>query len=338
MILNTKRLKEINIDLVKTALKFNEFGTKNSIASATGLSVATCRNILDELLNTGEVKEIELGESTGGRPSRRFVYNDNYAYVAILYVRMEGDEKSIYCSVVNMLGLQIYEEYKQFEEISVKEIDQVLENLTNLYPKIQVFSLGVPGVVNNGVIGICDFERLCYIPLQEFLSNKFKRIVTIENDVNCASLGYYHNIQNNNPECLVYIYYPQDGRAGAGIIVNGRVLKGQSNFAGEVSYMPLGVDRDIQGSIQNESLYFAEFAAKTILSVNALVNPANVVLTGQWFTDDLIDQIKKIVSEQTPKEHIPRISYEVDIHESYIYGLKFAGIYKLSCGFEIVQN
>ena len=338
MVLNTKRLKEINVDLVKTALKFEDFSTKNSISIATGLSVATCRNILDELMKSGEVKEIELGASTGGRPSRRFVYNQNYAYVAILYTRIEGDERSIYCSVVNMLGAQIHEEYFRFDDISVKEIDEVLIIITDLYPRIQVFSLGIPGVVRNGVVGICDFEKLCHLPLREYLMEKFNRIVTIENDVNSASLGYYHKMINDNPESLVYLYYPQNGIAGAGIIVNGRVINGQSNFAGEVSYMPLGADREQQGLLQNEPDKFVQFVAKTVLAVNSLLNPARVVFSGQWFTEDLMEQIQKILTEKTPQGHIPELSYELDIHDSYIDGLKFSGIYKLSCGFEIIQK
>lgn len=338
MVLNTKRLKEINVDLVKTALKFKEFETKNSIAKATGLSVATCRNILDELVLTGEVKEIDLGASTGGRPSRRFVYNENFAYIAILYARIEGSVKSIFSSVVNMVGVATYEEYFEFEEISVKEIDQVLTKLIDLYPKIEVLSLGVPGVYQKGVIGICDFDKLSHLHLHEYLSERFHRIVTIENDVNSAALGYYHKINNDNPKSLVYIYYPQDGMAGAGIIVNGRVIKGHNNFAGEVSYMPLGVEREQQGVIQKEPDKFVQLASKTVLAVNSLLNPAKVVFIGQWFTEDLTHRIRNIVSENTPAGHIPQISYELDIHDSYVDGLKFAGIYKLSCGFEIVQK
>lgn len=338
MILNTKRLKEINMDLVKTALKFYDYGTKNSIASKTGLSVATCRNILNELVKTGEVKEIDLAESTGGRRSRRFVYNENFAYVAILYARIERNEPGIYCSVINMLGVQIYEEYFRFDDISVREIDEVLLHITDLYPKVQVFSLGIPGVVRKGVIGICDFKKLSHLPLEEYLTEKFNRIVTIENDVNSAALGYYHKGNKTNSESLVYIYYPQNGIAGAGIIVNGRVIKGFSNFAGEISFMPLGVEREQQGIIQNDPEQFTQLAVRTVLVINALLNPEKVVFTGQWFNDDLVKKIKKSVSEKSPKEHISHISYELDIHDSYIDGLKFSGIYKLSCGFEIIQK
>ncbi len=338
MVLNTKRLKDINVDLVKTALKFEDYSTKNNIASATGLSVATCRNILNELVKTGEVKEIELAESTGGRPSRRFVYNENFAFVAILYARMEGNDRSLYCSVVNMLGAQICEEYFPFDDISIIEIDSVLTKITESYPRIQVFSLGVPGVVRKGVIGICDFDKLSHLPLQEYLTEKFNRIVTIENDVNSAALGYYHKGKNTSSESLVYIYYPQNGIAGAGVIVNGRVIKGFSNFAGEISFMPLGVDREQQGFIQNDPEQFAQLAARTVLATNALLNPEKVVFTGQWFNEDLIKKIRGSVSEKFPKEHIPQISFELDIHDSYIDGLKFSGIYKLSCGFEIIQK
>lgn len=338
MIFNTSRLKQINLDLVRSVLKSEDYSTKNSLAGATGLSVASCKNILDELLQSAEVREIELASSTGGRPSRRFVYNENYAFVLLMYLRVEGTEQTIYSSLVNMLGEQVYESFEDYEQISLKEIDQTLSKLIDKYPRIRVISIGIPGIVNNGIVGSCDIKTLNNIHLVEQLSEKFDRSITLENDVNCTALGYYQRLEKENPESLVYIYYPRDGLSGAGIIVNGRVLKGRSNFAGEVSYMPVWVEREEQGRVQKNTKIFSELVADTVLSINCLLNPDCIVLSGQWFTEDLKRAIRDSVMKSSQSGHSPRITFEPDIHFSYIDGLKYSGMQKLSCGFEIVEN
>ena len=173
MLMNSMKLKEINIDLVKTALRSREFGTKNSIAEATGLSVGTCKTILEELIQSGEAVEMNPGPSTGGRPSRRFVYNENYAYALLLYTRMEGDEKFLYASILNMMGISIFEEYYSFDEISLASIDTVISALIGQFPKISAISIGVPGIVRNGIIELCDFELLSHFPLEEYIQEKY---------------------------------------------------------------------------------------------------------------------------------------------------------------------
>lgn len=335
---NSMKLKQINIEIVKSTLKLEKYSTKTSIASATGLSVATCGNILKELLLTGEVLEIDLKPSTGGRPSRRFVYNENYAYVAIIYARKEGTYNSLSCVVSNMIGVNVYETYIEHNDITIKEFEYAIEMLLNLYPNIKVLGIGIPGVVRQGIIGICDFKNLCNLPIEEHLSKKYKLMVVAENDVNSTALGFYSRTQYKNTESLAYIYYPVDGNPGAGIIVSGEILCGQTNFAGEVSFLPLGISLEEQGKIQYNSHHFSELVAKTIMSINCIINPKSVVLSGYRFSEQLIESIRSLLCSLTPADHIPKLIFEEDIHNSYIYGLTSMTLEKLSCSIKIIEK
>lgn len=335
---NSMKLKQINIELVKSALKKEEYSTKTSIANATGLSVATCGNILKELLLTGEVLEIDLKPSTGGRPSRRFVYNENYAYVAVIYARKEGTYNSLSCVVSNMIGANIYETYIEHDDITIKEFESAVDMLLNLYPNIKVLGIGVPGVVRQGVIGICDFKNLSHIPIEEHLLKKYKLMVVAENDVNSTALGFYHKTQYKNTESMAYVYYPVEGNAGSGIIINGHILRGQSNFAGEVSFLPLGISFEEQGNIQKNSPVFSELVTKTIISINCIINPKSVVLSGYCFSEQRIESIKALLCTLTPDAHLPELIFEEDIHDSYIYGLTSMTLEKLSCSIKIIEK
>lgn len=335
---NSIKLKKINVELVKSSLKSEKYSTKTSISTATGLSVATCGNILKELLSTGEVLEIELKPSTGGRPARRFTYNLDFSHVASIYARKEGEYKSLSCTVSNMIGDQVYETYVEYEDITIKEFETVIETLINTYPTIKALGIGVPGVVNQGIIGICDFKALCHIPIEQHLSQKYNLMVVAANDVNSTAIGFHHRIQYYPTENLAYIYYPIDGNPGAGIIIGGQILKGHTNFAGEISFLPLGVSVDTQPKIQKNNDVFSKLVAKTLASINCIINPKCIVLSGYCFTEQLIELIRIDLSSLIPAGHLPDLKYEEDIHKNYIYGLTSMALEKLSCNIQIIEK
>lgn len=338
MLLNTEKLKRFNVDLIRTAVKSAENATKNSIASATGLSIATCGNIIEELVKTGEIIETDMAVSTGGRPSRKFAYNKNYMYIAVIYARIEKREKSIHCTVFNMSGESIYENRTGCHEISVEDLESVIEEILKRFENIQVISLGVPGIVHDGVISSCELEKLSHFHMKNHLEKKFGKLLTIENDVNSTALGYNQRIKNRNPESLAYLYYVEDGLSGAGIIVNGRVLKGSTDFAGEISFLPLGIKIEKQIQIQKNPRKFLDLVSRTIHSVNCIINPDCIVVSGRWFTDEKKELLMDLVSRTSPAGQIPRIEFEADIHESYLKGLFITAMHKLSCGFDVLQK
>lgn len=338
MTTNSMKLKKVNIELIKSVLKKEEYGTKASISNATGLSVATCGNILKELLSTGEVIEIDLEASKGGRPARRFVYNENYAHVAVIYARMEGSAKSLSFVVSNMVGEHVCEGSREYEEIAIGEFEGLVEELLRCYPDIKVLGIGVPGVVRDGRVGICDLEKLSWFNIEEYLSEKYQLAVVVENDVNSTAFGFCQKNKHETSESLAYIYYPVDGKAGAGIIINGKILRGKTNFAGEISFLPLGIDPKKQGVIQKDCAIFSEFVAKTITSINCVINPKIIVLSGYCFTEEHLESIKKKFSSLNPEEHLPELVYEENIHDSYINGLISMALEKLSCNIKIIEK
>ena len=64
------QVKRHNILSVKRALISLDGGTKNDVARVTGLSVATCGTILNELEGSGEILQAEGGPSSFGRPPK----------------------------------------------------------------------------------------------------------------------------------------------------------------------------------------------------------------------------------------------------------------------------
>ncbi|VGO23392.1 N-acetylglucosamine repressor [Pontiella sulfatireligans] len=334
---DTIKLKQVNVDRVRHALRQSETCTKNSLAQETGLSVASCGNILSELLERGEVQEVALASSTGGRPSRRFAYNARHALVLVIYLRLEGSMKTIYSAVVDLRGEVLDESFAEVAEIDVDSIVGQAKLWAARYEQVESVSVGVPGVVNEGLIEGCDVESLNGVALASHLNEMLDCPVTVENDVNATALGFYHQRTNLQPESLVYIYFPEDGIAGAGIVVNGRVIRGRNRFAGEVSYMPLSIARHDQAQAQQTIDRFARFASEMVLSTDCLLNPESIVLAGQWLRDEHKDAIQRAVSSSSLPNHVPELHFECDIHASYLAGLTFSGLQQLSCGIQIIK-
>lgn len=334
---NSMQLKQINVELVKSVLKQEKYSTKTSIALATKLSIATCGNILKELLATDEVQEVDFCPSTGGRPARRFIYNKDYAYVAILYARREGLYRTLTCVISNLIGEQIYEDTIEYDDISVDTFDQTIDILLERYPNIKVLGIGVPGVVHEGNIDICDFKMLSHTPMAKHLAEKYGLKVIVENDVNSTVLGFYHKHHYTIDENIAYLYYPIDDNPGAGIMINGRILRGQSHFAGEISFLPLGVEVDYR-NIQDNIELLSHTVAKTIQSINCIINPKSVIISGYCFSDYILESIKKQLSHGSLYWHIPEILYDEDISENYIYGLTTMALEQLSCNIQIIEK
>ncbi len=371
------KLKQINVDMIKDVLKQSEYSTKSSISKETGLSVATCGNILSELLVTGEAIEVALEASTGGRPARRFVYNENFASVAAMYFRKEGCVESIVTVVSNMLGDMLYQhsqektvvnkeelyevqlnqaqnldknhdenpDKKQNQKIndetegfSIKDIESNIDAIIDKFPNLKVLALGIPGVVHNGAIGYSHFDALAYFPIEEKLMEKYDILIIAENDMNSTALGFYESYIKKTPESLAYIYYPKDGISGAGIIVNGQIVKGHTHFAGEVSFLPLPLDHKSQVKVQKNSLEFSKYISQVISSINGIINPKKIVLSGFYFEAPLTDMIKETLVNWIPHEHCPELIFERDIHKNYVRGLTHMALDQFKCNIQIVEK
>lgn len=338
MIVNTTKIRAINKQLIRTHLRNNELSTKHTISNDTGLSVASCTNILKELLHDGEVIEIEKAESTGGRPSRQFKYNDDYAHCCLIYLRKEDERKSIFGSIIDMGANEIYSDETIYEDIKLQDIFDFVSKIVTMSSNIRIIYLGIPGVVDNGVIGVCDYPELSGIEIERELKQMFNIDSYAVNDMNATALGYYSKNRSINAESFVYIYYPKNGIPGSGIIVNGKMIYGNNHFAGEFSFLPTIEDRDKHGEIQQDKSAFLIHFIKILGTFVSILNPKCITISGDIFTNIDLDEILELISKTKLKSHLPKIVIEEDIQLSYLEGLRILSFEKMGCNIELVKK
>lgn len=292
--------------------------TKAGIAVSTGLSQATCNTILNELVSTGEAVELEKEAYGGGRPAKRFKYNGDFGTVICLYIDNDSKKPVLSYAVVNLLGIIKEEHTRQKNSIYYTTIEELVGELISKYKNVKAVAVGIPGVViKRKVIDICDIESLANFPLAEKLQNKFGIKVTLENDMNLTSLGYYQQHSDTKDTSIVVLNFLKDNCPGSGIIINGNIICGHTNFAGEISYLPFGYN----ANALKERKDIIDSVYKTICSMTAIINPATIMVTGGLTSQDMIEEIRSNCLKIIPKLHMPNIVYQQSIHDYYIKGL-----------------
>lgn len=317
---NSLVIKEVNINLVRNALKEMGQATKQQLAAATGLSTVTVGTMLQQLIAQKEAFETELSSSSGGRPAHQFKYNPDYAHALIIFPFETNGVINIHSAIVNLLGDIIYTKDWKASKVDLSVFESIIDELLEAYPDIEAIGFGLPGAEYDGKMIVSDYKALLGISIVEHFSSKYKRTVIIENDVNAAVIGYAKRKLSMAEAVVVYIFFPGSYPPGAGIFINGKLHKGKGNFAGEISNIPLGIDWT------DEALYksfnqASEAIAKLITAVSSVINPGFVVLHGDFLTIEHIAKLSELCSTRLPGNAVPEIHLSENFTEDYLHGM-----------------
>lgn len=335
---NTLQVKRMNVELVKQTLKAQGPGTKSAMAAATRLSVATCGTILNELVAAGEVFELEQDETNGGRPAKLYQYNADFGRVLCLLVRTEGGGHSISWSTVNLLGELILEDTQKLEHIDMDTIDELIGKRMDESANVMAIGIGIPGVAHRGIIGVCDAPELAGKPLGPYFEEKFGVPVLVENDMNMTVYGFYHAQEYEEENTLSVVTFPRDHFPGAGFIVEGRMLTGNTTFGGEVSFLPFGLTREEQLRLLETEDGFIKLATHTLVSIIAIINPAVIAITGDVPRAEHLKALREGCLKDIPEEHMPELIIQNNTHAEYMKGMVTATLESLAYRLQVIEK
>lgn len=327
-----KSMKNVILRGIRKTLLEDGSATKVELSQKLGISFPTISKFLEQMEKIGELILVGLDDSSGGRRAQRYAYNPEHMLGLAIF--LEGSETNY--TIFNCLG-----EVKEQGKTSSVLVGSGLEQLTNLmeeiistYPKISSLAIGVPGSVDNGrVFHIPGYEHFQDFDLKRYYENHFSIPVVVENDMNAAILGYYKEHENNDTESLIYLYSGQNG-PGAGIMINGEVLRGSTFFSGEVSFVPQYDDRTFWQALGNgtglkkmivREEHEVDAISRLVATFVAIINPHTIVFCNDEVDDSFLDQIIIGSSKYVPREHLPKITIS-DWKQDYLNGLQSLGI------------
>ena len=126
----------------------------------------------------------------------------------------------------------------EHSDIGMGDVENAVMHCCREFPLVRSVALGIPGVVRHGKMGFVTFPQLAGVPLVSRLENQIDCSVVAENDVNLSALGNHFEKGNCQDENSVWSLLSTGGKPGAGIMVGKHLVRGFSNFAGEVSFLP----------------------------------------------------------------------------------------------------
>lgn len=341
-------IKLLNKDIIKDIIKVNGPITKPEIAKITNLSLVTVNKTVDLLVQEQKVKVSGINESTGGRRAQFFEINEELNYmVGLCY------HKDAYLgAIANSIGDIIYE--KEFP-VCVDSYDDIMRDtyaaLDELISQcahrdMTVIGIGVPGVVNEGIVtNIPNIPCWEGINIEKILEEKYNIPVLLENDINLATMGFYYSEYRDEVDNLALIYLEQG--IGSGLIINRELFKGSTNFAGELSYIPVSSHLDIdgkqtkyKGTFENKIALITEHLencdedkkdmareillksiADGLMSIICVINPDVIALKLNKLSDKDIRKIKELIHGYIDEENIPNIIKLEDLRKFMIQGV-----------------
>lgn len=323
--------KAIHMSIRKALLKFGS-ATKRELSEYLDISFPTISKFLKQMEKDGEVFILGFDQSSGGRRAIRYTYNPEY----MLGLALILEKTETYYTIFNCMG-----DVKKRGSTQSVLLEKGLEFLTNFietllieYPKIRSIAIGVPGAVDNGhVFFIPEYELFQNLNIQKYLEERLGIPVVVENDMNAAVYGYYTVKGDEDMDSLVYLYSGYNG-PGAGIMINGDVVRGSTFFSGEVRFIPQYNDRNFGDVIQKKDdlnpVVIKEeeqidAISRLIAAFVAIINPHEVIFCDFEVDENVLNAITEVSAKYVPAEHLPRLTSS-NWKEDY-----FAGLQNLGC-------
>lgn len=318
---NTLLIKKINRNLVRRRMLSKKAATKQQLAGLTGLSLMTVSSILAELTAEGEVTEGNSVPSNGGRPSVEYCYNGEFGHAVIFLGYQKNDRNFIQMRVVNLFGDCVHREGTYLDTVLCDSFDEMLQHAFTLFPGIAVIGFGLPGEEENGTVTINDYPKLLGGEFMERCRKKYGVPVLFVNDVNAAALGYYRKQYVRRPfdGALAGLYFPRLYYPGMGLIIGGEIHSGKQNFAGEIGFLPLGIEWN-RLDYQNKPAVF-DAVSRLLSAVVCTVAPEKLVLYGDFFSEEDAVRIKECTERLLKGNFTVNLEIRADFEADYAYGL-----------------
>lgn len=322
--IDSSDVRKINVNLIRFVLWKGGEHTKQSIAMDTGLSVATCNTLLNELEKNGET--ISEKQQLNGVGRSTSVYRINEAYESILCIRVEllsNGSRVLWCDILSMLGTRIFQEHTYYDRLDAAlVVDTIVEAMVR-FANISCILVGTSGIVDNGVICMSDIPELEGIPLLDMMKAEVHGLpIHIAYDCQYRVYGAYKEA-GYTKETLTLLFCMKNVLPGTASIVNGMVINGRNGFAGMTGYMPYGVDREeqIRRIADGAGISFIAMAAASVI---AILNPDEIIFAGNIIDEVAMNEVRSECERDLPIEVMP--DFRVIEDEGYRYYLE--GMYQ----------
>lgn len=237
-------LREMNQRLLLDNLFRDGSATRPELARAAGLSLPTVNASLAGLCEAGLVKEVGRPERRAHRPAT--IYEADAAAGHVLAIDL--GRSWLRAAISDLAGTELAALDTPNTAESADEIIALVTSAAENTAHEAFLELsdlthavvGAPGVLDPGrrsvhfSPNIKDWQRF---GVTDDLSAALGTGLTIDNDANLAAIGEHTDGAGQGTDNMIYVHIGTG--VGLGLILDGRLYRGDSGAAGEAGYLPL---------------------------------------------------------------------------------------------------
>jgi predicted NBD/HSP70 family sugar kinase len=243
--ITSSQMRTINRAAVLDLVRHTPLISRSQIARQLGLSLPTVMRIVDDFISEGLVRLHGYSESTMGRPRAllEFCGND----FVVIGIDLGGAQ--MFGAVSDLSGTVQTEMVVDYgtgpdEALSClcAMIDELLQADRPQGQRVCGIGIGAPALTlsHDGILTWSPSLGWRDLPLKDILVERFNLPVFVENDVNLSALGELEFGAGQGVRNLVCVSVGSG--IGAGIIIDGALYRGHNQIAGELGYLPPGVE------------------------------------------------------------------------------------------------
>ena len=216
--------------------------TNAEICRHLKISAPTSFSILNELIDDNLIEKKGFGKSNGGRKPDLYAVKDDALFVLAIEMGNYKTKMSIFNNNNrNITGIQTYSLNLDNDS---RTIDQLYDYANSLIissgidaAKLIGIGISMPGLVDSHKGINYTYLRPGKKPVRQILEEKFNRPVFIENDAKAVALAEYRFGLAKGKKNVLVVYL--DWGVGLGLILDGKLFRGTSGFAGEFGHIPI---------------------------------------------------------------------------------------------------
>ena len=226
---------------ILSQLHTNGYTSATELAKLLKISLPTCIVLLNDLIASGYLKNIGVGESSGGRKPSLYGLSEDVLYViACDFARYSANMAIFDCYnkfVTPVIQIDTNIDDPRLADKLYEASKKLMADHGISEPK--VFGLGVdmPGLINSKSGINYTIKDKKHQNVGRDLRLKFNKPVYIDNDARMHAHGEFHFGVAKTFKDAIIIHWSWG--LGLGIFVNGQLYSGKNGFAGEFSHIPM---------------------------------------------------------------------------------------------------
>ncbi|MDZ7412412.1 MAG: ROK family protein [candidate division KSB1 bacterium] len=241
-------IRKLNEIRLLTLLRDYSPISRNDLARRAHISKVAASDIVARLDRAGFIMTVGKGETTrrGGKPPILLKLNPEGGYVVGVEIKRRRSVVALGNVESRVLGWKeaTYPPDSPMQSVLkalFSAVDALLAEHDVLPERFVSIGIAIPGIVDyrTGRLSYADTLRgWARKPLAERFARRYRVPVIVENDVNVMALGESLLGAGRGVENMVYLWIGEG--IGAGIIVDGQLVRGEAGNAGEIGYLEVG--------------------------------------------------------------------------------------------------